>query len=212
MSDAFVGGMAIRTFLASDGTRWSVWRVEPGPIGSQPRTLIPWLAFVDERGSECRRLFEIPPNWESLPPERLDLLRRMAEPANSRGPMWLPVGVRYQGAGESEGTHAPTSRTFTARDGVVWQVWEVRPSLVERRRLRERRTAERSDAPRRQASSPRSLVAVHESLRDGWLAFRCDVEHRRRAPIPDGWTELSDDELCGLLDGAIRFERSRRAG
>jgi hypothetical protein len=209
MSDAFVAGMALRTFLASDGTRWSVWRVEPGAVGAQPRTLTAWLAFVDDRGSECRRLFEIPTNWESLPPERLDLLRRMAEPAYSRGPMWLPVGVEFQAPIEAE--RAPTSRTFTARDGVVWQVWEVRPSLVERRRLRERRSAARSDTPRRQSHRPRSSVAVAESLRDGWLAFRSDTEHRRRAPIPDGWTELSDQELCTLLDGALRFERGRRA-
>lgn len=201
--------MALRTFLAGDGTRWSVWRVEPEAVGTQPRALTAWLAFVDERGAECRRLFEIPTNWESLPTERLDLLRRMAEPASSRGPMWIPVGVAYQAAQPVD--RAPASRTFTARDGVVWQVWEVRPTLVERRRMRERRGVTRADAPQRRSSVSRPLAVVHESLRDGWLAFRCDVEHRRRAPIPDGWTEMSDQELCALLDSALRFERGRRA-
>jgi hypothetical protein len=201
--------MALRTFLAADGTRWSVWRVEPTVSCSQPRTLTGWLAFVDERGTECRRLFEIPTNWETLPAERLDLLRRLAEPAPSRGPMWLPVGVEFQPPQEEE--RAPRSRTFADDGGVVWQVWEVRPSLMERRRMRERRGAPRSDAPRRQSTAPRPLTAVHESLREGWLAFRSDVEHRRRAPIPNGWTELSDRELCTLLDSALRFERGRRA-
>jgi len=98
MSDALSARMAVRTFLAADGTRWSVWRVEPAAGCSMPRTLIPWLAFVDERGTECRKLFEIPTNWETLPSERLDRLRRMAEPASSRGPMWLPVGVTFKPA------------------------------------------------------------------------------------------------------------------
>jgi hypothetical protein len=87
--------MPIRTFLAADGTRWSVWRVEPARMGCKPRTLMPWLAFVDERGKECRRLFEIPANWERLPAEQLDSLRRIAEPACSRGLMWLPAGVEF---------------------------------------------------------------------------------------------------------------------
>ena len=124
--------------------------------------------------------------------------------------MWLPVGVRYHAAQEEP--RVPTSRTFTDADGVAWQVWEVRPTLVERRRLRERRTVARTDAPRRQVNAPRPIVAVHESLRDGWLAFRSDTEHRRRAPIPDGWSGMSDRELCALLAGALRFERGRRAG
>ena len=209
MSDAFHVDMALRTFLAADGTRWSVWRVEPGATGSQPRALMPWLAFVDERGTECRRLFEVPDNWEVLPPERLDLLRRMAEPASSRAPMWLPVGVQFQAAQAGERT--PSSRTFTDRDGGVWQVWEVRPSLMERRRLRERRSKGRDDSSRRVSSAPRSPVAVHESLRDGWLAFRSDTEHRRRAPIPDDWASMSDQQLCDLLESALRFERTRHA-
>jgi hypothetical protein len=210
MSDALRACMALRTFLAADGTRWSVWRVEPAAFGSGPRTLTAWLAFVDERGKECRRLFEVPPNWEALPAERLDLLRRIAEPACSRGMLWLPVGVEYQPSCKAE--RGASSRTFTDGGGVAWQVWEVRPTLMERRRMRERRGVARHDAPQRRAGVSRPLVAVHESLRDGWLAFRSDSEHRRRAPIPDGWTEMSDHELCALLDSALRFERGRRAG
>jgi hypothetical protein len=116
MSDAFLTGMRLRSFLAADGTRWSVWRVEPPASCSQPRKLTGWLAFVDERGRECRRLFEIPTNWEMLPPERLDLLRRLAEPAHSRGPMWLPVGVQFQPAQSAE--RQASSHTFTDGDGV----------------------------------------------------------------------------------------------
>jgi len=203
--------MTLRTFLSADGTRWSVWRVEPASLCARPKVLTAWLAFVDERGTECRRLFEIPSNWERLPPERLELLRRVAEPAYSRGPMWLPVGVEYRSARDVERT--VSSRTFVDGEGITWQVWEVRPSLTERRRMRERRAESRWGGQRRQSNAPRPIaVAVHEALRDGWLAFRSYTEHRRRAPIPEGWTAMTDQELCELLRSAMRFERTRRAG
>ena len=38
-----------------------------------------WLTFESE--GEKRRLAPIPKGWEAFSPERLDLLRRMAEPA-----------------------------------------------------------------------------------------------------------------------------------
>jgi hypothetical protein len=210
MSDAFSECMLFRTFVSADGKRWSVWRVEPEALRGRPRALIAWLAFVDDRGTECRRLFEIPQNWYALPPERLDLLRRVAEPACSRGPMWLPVGVRYCSA--PRGGSAASPRTFVDCHDITWQVWEVRPSLIERRRLRERRAEARWGGQRRQSDGSGPLIAAQEALRDGWLAFRSDGEHRRRAPIPDGWSEMSDRELGELLEGATPCERSRRAG
>jgi hypothetical protein len=210
MSDALSGCMLLRTFVSADGKRWSVWRVEPDGRRGRPRALFAWLAFVDERGTECRRLFEIPHNWHALPPERLDRLRGIAEPACSRGPMWLPVGVKYCSAQRAESV--ASSRAFVDCHGITWQVWEVRPSLSERRRMRERREASRSGGQRLQSDTTRPLVATHEALRDGWLAFRSHAEHRRRAPIPDGWTEMSNEELGELLAGAMRCERPRRAG
>ena len=73
--------MAIRTFRASDGTRWTVWLVRSGSMGSVPGTPAEWLAFQNDEGTERRRLMEIPPDWAELPDERMDLLRRIAEPA-----------------------------------------------------------------------------------------------------------------------------------
>jgi hypothetical protein len=78
--------------------------------------------------------------------------------------------------------------------------------------MREGRAEPRSGGQRLQSDTARPLIATHEALRDGWLAFRSHAEHRRRAPIPDGWTEMSDEELGELLEGAMRCERSRRAG
>lgn len=50
-------------------------------------------------GSERRRLIEIPPNWEQLADDRLDLLRRMAEPVKSWAPLSPPGGVPVVGEG-----------------------------------------------------------------------------------------------------------------
>lgn len=216
-------GMALRTFLAADGTRWSVWCVERSAFVLRAGAPPAWLVFTNERGTECRRLFEVPPDWESLPSERLDLLRRIAEPAPDRG---ATPATDAQPAREGERTseqiperpagqpahRTAGSRTFVDTDGVAWQVWEVRPSLLERRKMRERRAAPRAEGERRRSNRPRPLIAVKEELRDGWLAFRSANEHRRRAPIPEGWTEMDDQELRDLLAGAIRFERAHRQG
>jgi hypothetical protein len=71
--------MSLRTFLSRDGTTWSVWRIESVSAAVVPGTPTEWLCFQDMEGTERRRLFEYPENWDELPDERLDLLRRMAE-------------------------------------------------------------------------------------------------------------------------------------
>lgn len=73
--------MPMRIFLANDGTPWTVWLVSTGSAGAVPGTPTEWLAFQSEDGTERRRLMEVPPHWEDLVDERLDLLRRMATPA-----------------------------------------------------------------------------------------------------------------------------------
>lgn len=72
--------MALRTFLAADGHRWTVWLVRPTQ-SAKPKLGIPseWLAFQNDDESERRRLRELPAHWDDLSDERLDLLRRMAE-------------------------------------------------------------------------------------------------------------------------------------
>lgn len=84
--------------------------------------------------------------------------------------------------------------------GRWWDVWDTRPTIIDRRAGRDRRTGRRPIDDRRQKSEPR--VVVEPEFRSGWLAFQSGTEWRRLAPIPDGWDTLPDDELLALLDRA----------
>jgi hypothetical protein len=75
--------MGIRSYIDRDGHEWSVWAVTPaaGSIAYQERFRDGWVCF-ERAGSSARSripLSEVPPEWESLPDDRLDLLRRVAE-------------------------------------------------------------------------------------------------------------------------------------
>jgi hypothetical protein len=72
--------MALRTFRAQDGTRWTVWLTRTDSAGRISGTPSEWLAFQNENATERRRLFDFPVAWSELPEDRLDLLRRIAEP------------------------------------------------------------------------------------------------------------------------------------
>ncbi len=85
--------MPLKTFLSRDGTSWSVWRVDTSSGAAVPGTPSEWLAFQDSEATERRRLFEIPPNWEDLPDERLELLCRLAEPARLWSRPSPPAGI-----------------------------------------------------------------------------------------------------------------------
>ena len=78
-----------------------------------------------------------------------------------------------------------------------WDVWDTRPTIIDRRGGRERRRGNRVAGDRRQKSEPR--VAVEPEFRKGWLAFQSGAEWRRVAPIPDNWEALSDRQLLELL-------------
>jgi hypothetical protein len=85
--------MPLRTFATPDGTTWSVWRIQasaPSEVLGVPRD---WLLFQDESGEERRRLVSFPPNWETLPDERLALLLKLAIPARGWGRPSPPGGV-----------------------------------------------------------------------------------------------------------------------
>ena len=84
--------MALRTFVASDGTTWTAWLVQSSGVVTVPGTPTEWLAFQNEDGTERRRLLEIPDGWELLPDERLDLVRRMAEPVKQWASRHTPPG------------------------------------------------------------------------------------------------------------------------
>lgn len=76
--------MGLRTFQDRDGNEWQVWRVRPAvredsPVHSRYRD--GWLCFQRADGARrCRiPLDEVPPGWDALPDDRLDLMRRVAE-------------------------------------------------------------------------------------------------------------------------------------
>jgi hypothetical protein len=47
---------------------------------------------------------------------------------------------------------------------------------------------------------PISGAVINPGFEKGWLTFESDDGALRRlAPIPDGWEDLSDDRLLGLL-------------
>lgn len=84
--------------------------------------------------------------------------------------------------------------------GRWWDVWDTRPTIIDRRAGRERRSGNRVAGDRRQKSEPR--VSVEPEFRDGWLAFQSGQDWRRLAPIPHAWDALSDRELLALLERA----------
>ena len=96
-------------------------------------------------------------------------------------------------------------RTFTDRDGQTWDVWDVYPTLAERRA-----TPPAGDVviERRKHSEPRA--ALPPELRDGWLAFESNGERRRLTPAPSDWFEMDDSELVELLSRATLTGKARR--
>jgi hypothetical protein len=98
--------MATRAFTDRDGTTWLVWRVTPGAntVREYRPTTLPeelvggWLCFESER--EKRRMYPVPPEWEALADDKLDLLcrsgvvvvRRSAHVPTADGPQALHGG------------------------------------------------------------------------------------------------------------------------
>jgi hypothetical protein len=96
-------------------------------------------------------------------------------------------------------------REFRDREGTPWEVWEVRPSAVERRLNEDRRRENREHADRREL--PEAHIPMPPKLRDGWLVFQCGDQKRRLAPIPMSWTLLSDEGLEKLAGKAQPLDR-----
>lgn|SRR5436305_4002039 len=91
--------------------------------------------------------------------------------------------------------------------GRWWDVWDTRPTIIDRRAGRERRSGSRTATDRRQKVEPR--VSVEPEFRKGWLAFQSGADWRRFAPIPERWESMSDRELLDLLRRAGKDERQR---
>jgi len=73
----------MRRFLGRNGESWRVWSVLPhvSRVGVPATLSRGWLCFAPEDGAARFRLpmDDAPPAWESLPDDRLELLRRVAE-------------------------------------------------------------------------------------------------------------------------------------
>ena len=96
-------------------------------------------------------------------------------------------------------------REFLDESGARWEVWEVKPALIERRLL--------ADAPVEidRRTTPRKRAPVADDLRFGWLVFQSSAVKRRLAPVPQGWERLDDPGLRELLGRATDRNRPRLA-
>lgn len=88
-------------------------------------------------------------------------------------------------------------RRIMDESGRCWEIWESRPSIIDRRDGRERRQVIRQRGDRRQREEQR--VPVPAAFRNGWLCFQHGDEWHRLAPIPVSWQALSDEELLELM-------------
>lgn len=91
-------------------------------------------------------------------------------------------------------------RRFVDSRGKPWRVWDVVPSLIDRRvgarRLRVIKLfhPERRVLPTRRRDLLRSRL-YFPTTETGWLCFESDEARLRIQPIPQGWAHDSDAEL-----------------
>lgn len=91
--------------------------------------------------------------------------------------------------------------------GVSWQVWEVRPTTVERRVEERRSRVLPFEGPERRTGAERRLrperrVNLGPELAKGWLAFHSAEEKRRLTPVPESWTRKPSAVLAKLCESA----------
>ena len=99
-------------------------------------------------------------------------------------------------------------RRFTDSDGQTWRVWDVAPSLIDRRFALRRINVAKIHFPDRRALPERRVDMRRSRLyfpptESGWLTFESDTSKRRLRPIPQGWSHASDEtleELCAQAE------------
>jgi len=89
-------------------------------------------------------------------------------------------------------------REFHDAEGLVWNVWDVVPTLMDGLFETEGRE------PPRASHGP-----VEQSLSKGWLCFQHGDQKRRFAPIPDHWEQLPVPRLQTLLSAAVHVTAPR---
>lgn len=99
-------------------------------------------------------------------------------------------------------------REFTDSTRVTWDVWDVYPTLGDRRvPTGDRRRFMRETVDRRTAFN---AARVSPEYVHGWLAFQSGAERRRLAPVPHGWENLDAHSLERLCQVATPVGRRRR--
>jgi hypothetical protein len=98
-------------------------------------------------------------------------------------------------------------REFIDTHGIRWEVWDVHPTHVERRR---QELTSRPDGPERRHVDGGPRMEVRPEFSNGWLAFQCRGERRRLAPVPAQWSQLDDDALSALCERATPIGSPRR--
>jgi hypothetical protein len=101
-----------------------------------------------------------------------------------------------------------THRQFQDQSGSTWDVWDVHPTAMERRRQERRDAQQRRRGERRQRDEGHA-VGVERGLRLGWLAFQAGEERRRLVPIPPNWNTMPEERLRELKDRAVASDRTR---
>lgn len=107
-------------------------------------------------------------------------------------------------------------RTFRDDVARLWNAWDVHPVWGERR-VQQRRLGEAGPPPalnnrrRKERRGGEGLrISLPPRLARGWIAFECEEDRRRVAPIPDGWADLDDDGLRTLWRTAETLPPRRR--
>jgi hypothetical protein len=77
-------------------------------------------------------------------------------------------------------------RIFTDSTGTDWQVWDVRPTTTT------------------------ESIQLRSEYAEGWLAFESSLGRRRLVPIPTGWEQWAEDQLCLLCSKALEQPPRRR--
>lgn len=96
-------------------------------------------------------------------------------------------------------------RSFVDSDGTRWRVWDVVPTLVDRRyairRIRVAKIAhpERRVLPTRRLNMARSWLYFPPTEK-GWLCFESRTRRLRLRPIPENWLLRTDEQLERLRD------------
>jgi hypothetical protein len=97
-------------------------------------------------------------------------------------------------------------REVVDADGVWWELWEVQPTMAEKRETEH--PVPPATGERRQIRSVRSRLPGE--MADGWLAMKSATERRRIAPIPPGWPSMSTEELRALINRGTPTGTMRR--